>query len=244
LAFIVLVCVPVQHQGDRDQLRTYGLVITGHSLGAGTAVLLAMMLRAAYPSVRCLSYGTPNSVVDTRTAEELNTYVTSVVINHDLVCRLSFTSLHSLRSKVLKNIARCKVNKMYILQAIYKEVEENEVMHDKDKIPESAFNTLVEKFETYVAEKTVVSIKCLDLCIPGKVIHFMQDKNTAEYKDRSKRSSGLCAKKPLYQAYRARRDAFKEIHVSVSMGFDHLPDKYLLETQRLLAHWNTKPKNV
>lgn len=35
----------------------YRLVITGHSLGAGTAVLLTMLLRAAFPSVICYAYG-------------------------------------------------------------------------------------------------------------------------------------------------------------------------------------------
>ena len=221
---------------SNNNVASYKLVVTGHSLGAGTAVLLSMMLRSVYPSLKCMSYGTPNSVVDSKTADDLIPYVTSVVMNHDIVCRLSFTSLCSLRSRVLRNIARCKVNKMYIMQAIFREVEEEEVMYDKDKVPDSPFNTLVKKFERYIEGQSTVSIKCLDLCIPGRIVHFLKEKSPTKQR--------MCSPKPLYQCYNARRSDFKDIHVSVSMGFDHLPDKYLIESLRLLEHWNAKPKNV
>ena len=35
----------------------YRLVITGHSLGAATAILLAMMLKPKYNNVQCITYG-------------------------------------------------------------------------------------------------------------------------------------------------------------------------------------------
>lgn len=46
----------------------YKLILTGHSLGAGIAVLLTCMLKAAFPSIRCYAFGTPGAVVDQRTA--------------------------------------------------------------------------------------------------------------------------------------------------------------------------------
>lgn len=59
----------------------YELLVTGHSLGAGVAVLLAMALRPLYDTmsdqkqqdvssvVRCIVYGVPGGLVDKKTAE-------------------------------------------------------------------------------------------------------------------------------------------------------------------------------
>lgn len=47
-----------QHNLERktDQ---FGLVIVGHSLGAGTAAILSIMLRPQFPSLLCYSYSPP-----------------------------------------------------------------------------------------------------------------------------------------------------------------------------------------
>lgn len=47
----------------------YKLVVTGHSLGAGTAVILSMLLKNAFPGLHCYSFGTPGSVVDELTCK-------------------------------------------------------------------------------------------------------------------------------------------------------------------------------
>jgi hypothetical protein len=38
-------------------------------LGAGTAVLLALILRRSYPNLHCYAFGTPGSVVDHKSAK-------------------------------------------------------------------------------------------------------------------------------------------------------------------------------
>ena len=48
---------------------SYQLVIVGHSLGAGIAAVLALTLRAMYPTLKCVIYGVPGSVFDWRTAQ-------------------------------------------------------------------------------------------------------------------------------------------------------------------------------
>jgi hypothetical protein len=100
--------------------------VVGHSLGAGAAVLLAFLLRGQYPDLKCFTYGaclsldwivtlplslitscvyactlgTPGSVLDPKTADECSDFVTSCVLGHDMVCRLSFKALLNLRSEV------------------------------------------------------------------------------------------------------------------------------------------------
>lgn len=42
-------------------------MVTGHSLGAGAAVLLTILLRDEFPHVICYAYGTPAAVLDRKT---------------------------------------------------------------------------------------------------------------------------------------------------------------------------------
>jgi sn1-specific diacylglycerol lipase len=57
------------HLYSQKKYKDYQLVITGHSLGGGTAVLLSWLLKAVYPSLQCYSFGTPGSVVDDGSSE-------------------------------------------------------------------------------------------------------------------------------------------------------------------------------
>lgn len=41
----------------------YGLVIVGHSLGAGTAAILSFLLRPQYPTLECYSYSPPGGLL-------------------------------------------------------------------------------------------------------------------------------------------------------------------------------------
>ena len=45
------------------QYSDYPLVVTGHSLGAGTAVILAFILRLRYSNVKCVAYGPPGGLL-------------------------------------------------------------------------------------------------------------------------------------------------------------------------------------
>lgn len=42
---------------------TFGLVIVGHSLGAGTAAILSILLKPQYPSLVCYSYSPPGGLL-------------------------------------------------------------------------------------------------------------------------------------------------------------------------------------
>lgn len=42
---------------------TFGLVLVGHSLGAGTASILAILLRQTHPDLQCFAYSPPGGLL-------------------------------------------------------------------------------------------------------------------------------------------------------------------------------------
>jgi hypothetical protein len=47
------------------------LLITGHSLGAGVAALLAFIMKPEYPTAQCFAYGVPGGLLDERSKKPL-----------------------------------------------------------------------------------------------------------------------------------------------------------------------------
>ena len=81
----------------------YRLIVTGHSLGAGVAQMLAMLLRAQFASagtaaanvrgaaarIHCYAYSPPGGMLSIAAAKKTRGYVTSFVLGDDLVSRMS-----------------------------------------------------------------------------------------------------------------------------------------------------------
>ncbi|KAI9340688.1 hypothetical protein DFJ73DRAFT_554383 [Zopfochytrium polystomum] len=84
-----------------------GLVVTGHSLGAGVATLIACMLRPNYPTVCCYSFEPPGCLVSAEVAEYLESFCTSVVMGDDLVPRISRNTMQMLKMDVARLIQSC-----------------------------------------------------------------------------------------------------------------------------------------
>ena len=68
---------------------SYTLVVCGHSLGAGVSVLMALLLREKYPTLRCFSYSPPGALCTRELADYCGEFTVSVVVGKDIVARLS-----------------------------------------------------------------------------------------------------------------------------------------------------------
>lgn len=79
--------------GEHAQCRDYTLRIVGHSLGAGIGVILSLMLRNKFPNLRCLCYSPPGGLLTWELATSCSDFVSSFVLDSDIVPRLSLNNM-------------------------------------------------------------------------------------------------------------------------------------------------------
>ncbi len=131
--------------------------MTGHSLGGGAAIVLALLLRSAYPQVHAFSFGTPGAVMDYDSCIDAKEFSTSIILGNDMICRTSLRSLNKLRNDILYAIARAKSNKMYILQSIIRELDYKDILYEKGQEPDSVFRKEFLKFQVSSVTTTTYS---------------------------------------------------------------------------------------
>ena len=87
----------------------YRLTIVGHSLGAGTAVILTQILRELeggdparnpFASIRCLAFACP-SCLSRELSESCRAFITSVVAGADVVPYVSFSKVSELQAQIV-----------------------------------------------------------------------------------------------------------------------------------------------
>jgi len=78
----------------------YAVTLTGHSLGAGAASLLAILLKSDIPRLHCYAFATPASLT-LELAQSCQDYVTSIVCGDDCVPRLNQHNLIRLQGEVI-----------------------------------------------------------------------------------------------------------------------------------------------
>jgi len=212
----------------------YQLVVCGHSLGAATACVLSLLLHRQYPRLKCYAYGTPASVFDHRTAVDCSSFVTTVVLGSDMISRLNVHSLAKLREEVLDSIGRCKVNKMIIMQAIFRDFDVRNFMYEKGEEPASEFKNNVMRFTDQVNKRLADTVSIVKLQLPGRIIHL--EKSSKE----TNSCPSMCLSYYNYSAVEtSNRSDFAEILISPTMGIEHFPDRYYNELQILYKkHWS------
>ncbi|CAN0350961.1 unnamed protein product [Ectocarpus sp. 6 AP-2014] len=102
----------------------YTVRAVGHSLGGGVAALLALLMTPVYPGVKALAVSPPGGLVSEGACREARTYatetmVTSVVLNDDVVPRMSAQSIELLADQqVLEVIGRSRVSKLFVMRSL------------------------------------------------------------------------------------------------------------------------------
>lgn len=104
-------------QVDVPDCSGYGIVVVGHSLGAGVAQLLGALLRPLFPGaqLRSFGYGAPQ-VCSQRLAERIGEWNVSVTLGDDVISRLSIRNAEILRDRMLGLVTHCRVPKYQLLR--------------------------------------------------------------------------------------------------------------------------------
>ena len=91
------------------------LVITGHSLGAGCASLLALAMKRRSPSLKAWCFSPPGCMVNAPLLAYTRSFVTSVVAGKDCVPRSGTLALNRLVDEMVVSLARCRAPKLKVL---------------------------------------------------------------------------------------------------------------------------------
>jgi hypothetical protein len=91
------------------------LVITGHSLGAGVAALIACLLRPKIPNICCYSYCPPGATASANLSEYLESFCTSIVVGDDIVTRGSRQTFRLIKHDIKRIISSCDEHKRKII---------------------------------------------------------------------------------------------------------------------------------
>ena len=107
---------------DDMNYKNYKIVVTGHSLGAGTAAVLGFFLRSEQKicdRVRVYAYGVPGGLLNASAREESKKFVISIIHNDDIISRLSIRSVIDMRNHIRQVLRACEEPKYKIVSAGY-----------------------------------------------------------------------------------------------------------------------------
>lgn len=208
----------------------YKLRVTGHSLGAGCAAILSIMLRSKFPDLKGHCFSPPGCVLSRQMAESSKDYLTSYVLDSDIVPRLSQESMECLRDDVLEMIARIKVSKRDAVIASRGRSKEtlDEILYSTQSIPQSKFmDELTEFRERYAKRKDTRTMINVRLVPPGILVHLVRTGFSTS-------SKYPCAsQKDLYTARWIEADDLREIIISARLLDDHNPLNVLTELETI-----------
>jgi len=222
------------------------LRVTGHSLGAGVATLLSLLLRKTYKNLKCLAYSPPGGLLTLKTALYCKEFLTSFILNNDMIPRLSRETMENLRDNTLSIVSRMKVSKSKILRSISSsdkfdgQFDERELLYDEGCVPESNFVKQIQKYQE-VQEKIKESRGRDDsrLYPPGRIIHFLKTEEIPKSFTILRKLIPFCSSyKRAYVGVEASNEDFGEIIISSSMALDHFPDRVCLSIEELVRQFD------
>ncbi|XP_031289154.2 diacylglycerol lipase-beta isoform X1 [Camelus dromedarius] len=216
----------------------YRLVIVGHSLGAGAAALLAIMLRNSYPQVRCYAFSPPRGLLSKSLYEYSKSFIVSLVLGKDVIPRLSVTNLEDLKKRILRVIAHCNKPKYRILlrgcwyelfggspENFPTELDGGDLM--QPLLGEQSLRTHGSPAYSFSSDSPLESpTKYPPLYPPGRIIHLEEEGSSGRFS---------CCPAAHYSAKWSHESEFSRILIGPKMLTDHMPDILMRALDRVVS---------
>ncbi|XP_050971781.1 diacylglycerol lipase-alpha isoform X2 [Labeo rohita] len=192
----------------------YGLVIVGHSLGAGTAAILSFLLRPQYPSLHCYSYSPPGGLLSEDAMEYSKEFVTSVVLGKDLVPRIGLSQLEGFRRHLLEVLQKSDKPKWRIIAGGTKCIPKSELPMDDEAPVSQGVTPSNSRLWLHPSDLSIALSASTPLYPPGRVIHVVHN-----------HPPEMCCgqEEPTYSALWGDNKAFDEVIISPAMLNEHMP---------------------
>uniref|UniRef100_A0A672TU22 Diacylglycerol lipase-beta n=1 Tax=Strigops habroptila TaxID=2489341 RepID=A0A672TU22_STRHB len=225
----------------------YKLVIVGHSLGGGTASILAIMLRNSFPTLRCYAFSPPGGLLSKSLADYTKHFIVSVIVGKDLVARLSMPNMEDLKRRIVRIVANCNRPKYQILlRGCWYEVfggDPDDFPTELDGRNQDALTQPLLAEESLMVHRSP-SYNTLDdeshlnsppqyprLYLPGKIIHIVEESSSRRW----------CSSDIKYTARWSNETVFSSILISPKMITDHMPDVVLKALNSLSQEHRSSP---
>ncbi|XP_067257210.1 diacylglycerol lipase-alpha isoform X3 [Chanodichthys erythropterus] len=207
----------------------YGLVIVGHSLGAGTAAILSFLLRPQYPSLHCYSYSPPGGLLSEDAMEYSKEFVTSVVLGKDLVPRIGLSQLEGFRRHLLEVLQKSDKPKWRIIAGGTKCIPKSELPLDDEAPVSQGVTPSNSRLWLHPSDLSIALSASTPLYPPGRVIHVVHN-----------HPPEMCCgqEEPTYSALWGDNKAFDEVIISPAMLNEHLPHVVMDGLNKVLENYN------
>uniref|UniRef100_A0A8C4QDZ7 Diacylglycerol lipase-alpha n=1 Tax=Eptatretus burgeri TaxID=7764 RepID=A0A8C4QDZ7_EPTBU len=203
----------------------YGLVVVGHSLGAGTAAILSFFLRPNYPDISCFAYSPPGGLLSEDAMEKSKEFVTSVVLGKDVVPRIGLPQLEGFRRQLLEVLQKSDKPKWRIIAGGTRCFPKTELLS------EAELSELVAgRLGASPSELSIALSTSIPLYPPGNIIHVLH----THPKD-------MCCwrqKDPTYTAIWADNRSLAKVVISPAMLHEHLAHVVMEGLHKVLENYN------
>uniref|UniRef100_A0A3Q2DV70 Diacylglycerol lipase-alpha n=1 Tax=Cyprinodon variegatus TaxID=28743 RepID=A0A3Q2DV70_CYPVA len=207
----------------------YGLVIVGHSLGAGTAAILSFLLRPQYPTLHCYSYSPPGGLLSEDAMEYSKEFVTSVVLGKDLVPRLGLSQLEGFRRHLLEVLQKSNKPKWRIIVGGTKCIPKSELPVEDDDPPSQSTAPPSSRLWLHASDLSIAPSASTPLYPPGRIIHVVHNHPP---------ESWCGQEEPTYSALWGDNKGFDEVIISPAMLNEHMPHMVMEGLNKVLENYN------
>ncbi|XP_049300000.1 diacylglycerol lipase-alpha isoform X1 [Anopheles funestus] len=225
----------LKHNPARGTQR-FGLILVGHSLGAGTASILAILMKQQYDVLHCYSYSPPGGLLSMPAVEYSKSFITSVVVGKDVVPRIGLYQMEALRADLINAIQRsidpkwktiacsaicccCGPEPTSVMMMSTKDSNVQRYKQERNSARQST---------VHPNDNSIALTLHHPLYPPGRIIHIVRHHPIQEEQMLKKRD-------PVYQAIWADNKDFDEVLISPVMIQDHMPDTVLAALEKVVA---------